>query len=412
MVAWTYMVHILNNRQLQVPYFWRQLSDTESGEGNDMKERHAIIRKNRNIAHGPRVNQGRKRLTEFLGKTIEVFDDWMNESENSLYDIFGKRTRFFHTEFVTLLTKTKKTKLSSAKHHASILNTLPSLIFGTEQVFVTAQSLTTHAISNCQIRSSRYWSTWDINQLYDHWRSKPDSRFISNEELQTKLAQLMISLCFVRILREHFQRSPNYFIHLFWTNEWQQADQRRINNHFEKLVCIIGLQTATAKSIKHASSTELAVLGFGGRTINIFTLHTLDSKKNMKFQVLAVNRQQDFIATALVKNHGKMQAEPAIYTISKYWDDARVSDGDVLQQSPYGVDLQLSPQDIHASLHSLPTISTQRIFEVRSPNDCESTRGQESQMQKDDQDEEQSCRAPVSSMTMNYDQIGSVNAQI
>ncbi|KAA6371229.1 MAG: hypothetical protein EZS28_033244, partial [Streblomastix strix] len=428
LVARSNMVHVLTNRQQQIPYSWRVLSDSEPGEGDDQEEGHATTRKNRGIPHGPRVDQGRRILAEFLDninmtketqkmiiegqkfytqkkylQTMGVFEDWMKEKNYTVQDIMNQKIPFIHTEFMTWLTRTRKTKPSSAKHYASILNAMLSLIFGTVKVSTTVQRLTTHAISNHQINNPSYGSTWDINQLFEHWREKPESRLLSNEELQIKLASLLMSLCFVRMeemanidlsvsiiddqeqraavcippkqsvqrerydvrkteepkvcptetffvwltrLREHFQQSPTNFIHLFWTENWKGADQRYISTRLERLVQSLGVQNATANSIRHASSTELAAQGFDGRTINCFTHHTPDSKMNNKFYVFAVNKEQDSIASALVKNHGMKHATQIV---SKQRGDARVSDGDGLQQSPQGDDLQLSPQETLAS---------------------------------------------------------------
>ncbi|KAA6400296.1 MAG: hypothetical protein EZS28_004183 [Streblomastix strix] len=103
----------------------------------------------------------------------------------------------------------------------------------------------------------------------------------------------------------HSQQSPTNFIHLFWTENWEQADQRYISIHLERLVQTYGVQNATANSIKHASSTELAAQGFDGRTINVFTHHTPDSKMNKEYYIFAVNREQDSIASAFVNNRGQ-----------------------------------------------------------------------------------------------------------
>ncbi|KAA6379536.1 MAG: hypothetical protein EZS28_024935, partial [Streblomastix strix] len=59
LVARSNMVHVLTNRQQQIPYSWRELSDSEPGEGDDQEEGHATTRKNRGIPHGQRVDQGR-----------------------------------------------------------------------------------------------------------------------------------------------------------------------------------------------------------------------------------------------------------------------------------------------------------------------------------------------------------------
>ncbi|KAA6354930.1 MAG: hypothetical protein EZS28_049543, partial [Streblomastix strix] len=232
-----------------------------------------------------------------MDQTMGVFDDWMKEKNYTIEDIMHKKMLFIRTEFMTWQTRTSKTKPSSAKHHASILNTMLSLIFGTVLVSAIVQRLTTHAISNHQINNPRYESTWDINQLFEHWRERPESKLLSNEELQVMPTSLQMSLYFVRMeemanidlsvsiiddeehtaavcippkqsvqkerydvrkteepkvcptetffvwltrLREHFQQSPTNIIHLFWTENWKRADQRYISTRLEGLVQTLG----------------------------------------------------------------------------------------------------------------------------------------------------------------------------
>ncbi|KAA6360080.1 MAG: hypothetical protein EZS28_044393 [Streblomastix strix] len=71
----------------------------------------------------------------------------------------NQKITFIHTEFMTWLTKTWKTKPLSVKYHEQILNTKLSLIFGAVQVSATGQRLITHAISNHQINNPRYGIT-------------------------------------------------------------------------------------------------------------------------------------------------------------------------------------------------------------------------------------------------------------
>ncbi|KAA6376417.1 MAG: hypothetical protein EZS28_028057 [Streblomastix strix] len=220
---------------------------------------------------------------------------------------------------------------------------------------------------------------------------------------EPKVCPTEIFFVWLTRLRQHFQQSPTNFIHLFWTENWKRADQKYISTRLERLVQTLGVQNATANSIRHASSTELAAQGFDERTINCFTHHTPDSKMNKKFYVFAVNKEQDSIASALVRNHGKKQATQ---TVSKQRGDTSVSDGDGLQQSPQGDDLQLSPQETLASPLSLPIISSKPIVEAESPNDHESARAQNSQVQKDDQDVE-----PQRNSSMTKDSDGATTAE-
>ncbi|KAA6355218.1 MAG: hypothetical protein EZS28_049256, partial [Streblomastix strix] len=191
-------------------------------------------------------------------------------------------------------------------------------------------------------------------------------------------------------LREHFQQSPTNFIHLFWTENWKRADQRYISTRLERLVQTLRVQNATANSIRHESSTELAAQGFDGRTINCFTHHTPDSQMNNKFYVFAVNKEQNSIASAHVKNHGMKQATQII---SKQMGDAKFSDESI------------------ASPLSLPIISSQSIVEAESPNDHESEKAQNSQMQKDDQDVKPQDDAQNSSMAKDSDRATNAGYQ-
>ncbi|KAA6395577.1 MAG: hypothetical protein EZS28_008902 [Streblomastix strix] len=171
----------------------------------------------------------------------------------------------------------------------------------------------------------------------------------------------------------------------FGLRNGEQCDQRYISARHERLVQTLGVQNATANSIRHASSTELAAQGFDGRTINVVTHYTSYLKMNKEYYIFAVNRDLDSIASALISNHGEMQNTQ---TISKYMGEASVSEGDVPQQSLFGDEIYLSLQESLASPLSLPIISTQNIVEAESLNDYESAKVQKSQTQKDNPDVE------------------------
>ncbi|KAA6396037.1 MAG: hypothetical protein EZS28_008439 [Streblomastix strix] len=352
------------------------------------------------IVKGQKFNTQKKYL-----QTMGVFEDWMKEKNYTVQDIMNQKIPFIHTEFMTWLIKTRKTKPSSAKHHASILNTMFSLIFGTVQVSTTVQRLTTLAISDHQINNPRYGSTWDINQLFEHWRERPESKLLSNEEQQTKLASQLMSQCYIRMeeianidlsvsIIDDEEHTAALFVPLKQSRKrqtydvrkteepkkWEQADQNQISARLERLVQTLGVQNATTNSIKHASSTELTAQGFDGRTINYFIHHTPDSKMNKKFYIFAVNKEQDSIASALVKNHSEKQTTQII---SKQGGGARVSKGDGLQQFPL----------------------------AQSPNYRESAQAQKSQIQKDDQAVEPQDEAQDPSMTKDSDRATTAESQ-
>ncbi|KAA6396149.1 MAG: hypothetical protein EZS28_008324 [Streblomastix strix] len=187
-------------------------------------------------------------------------------------------------------------------------------------------------------------------------------------------------------LREHFQQSPTNFIHLFQTENWEQADHRYTSARLERLVLTLGVKGATANSKDtHLLQNQLHRNLMGGQQM-----------------------EQDSKASALVKNHDKKQASQII---SKQCGGARVFEGDLLQQSPLGDDLQLPPQETPASPFSFPIISSQPIVEAESPNDRESAKVQKSQVKKDDQDMEPQGEAQDSSMTKDSDRAATGEAQ-
>ncbi|KAA6385092.1 MAG: hypothetical protein EZS28_019379, partial [Streblomastix strix] len=181
LVARSNMAHALTNRQQQIPYSWRELSDSEPEEGDNQEEGQVITRKNRGIPHGPRFEQGRKQLTQFLNnanmtrETQQMIIEGQKSNIQKKFLYFDREDTIHTFRIHDLVDKNKKTKPSSAKFHVSLLNTM--LLSYLDQ----------------------YGSTWDINQLFEYWRVRPESNLLSDEELQVKLASLLMLLCFVRM---------------------------------------------------------------------------------------------------------------------------------------------------------------------------------------------------------------------
>ncbi|KAA6384812.1 MAG: hypothetical protein EZS28_019661 [Streblomastix strix] len=336
---------------------------------------------------------------------------------------------------MTWLTKTRNTKLSLAKHYAQIFNTQLFLIFGTVNISATVQSLTAHAISNHQINNPRYGSTWDINQSFVYWRERPESKLLSNEELQIKLASLLMSLCLVRIeemanidlsvsiIDDEEQRAA-VCIPSKQSTQRQRYDLRGTvdaTNIFNVVGTTSYTFSVTMNGNKQIKDTQAIIL----RNLymhqdtricweNNKYLHAQHTRFKDEPGVLCVCGEQiaRFLNLCTRKESRREAGRTSYLNYLKKKSDASVSDGDVLQQSPQGDDLQLFPQGTLAPPLCLLMISTQPIVEARSPNDRESTRGQESQIQKDDQDVKPQEEAQNSSMTMNTDQARTANPRI
>ncbi|KAA6361695.1 MAG: hypothetical protein EZS28_042778 [Streblomastix strix] len=94
-------------------------------------------------------------------------------------------------------------------------------------------------------------------------------RYYIRKTEEPKMCPTKTFIVWLTRLREHFQQSPMNFIHLFWTENWKRADQKYISTCLERLVQTLGVQNATANSIRHVSSTEPAAQGFDGWTAKV-----------------------------------------------------------------------------------------------------------------------------------------------
>ncbi|KAA6368733.1 MAG: hypothetical protein EZS28_035740 [Streblomastix strix] len=378
------------------------------------------------------------------------FEDWMNEKNNTIRDIMNQKIPFIHTEFKTWLTRTWKTKPSSANiMYRYSTQCFLSYFIQYRSPQLRRDSLHTQfliirlAIQDIGVPGTLIYSL-SIGE-------RTESYLLSDEELQTKLASLLMSLCFVRMeemanidlsvsiiddiehraavsippkqskrkereMMQEKQKTLKYVqqnLSLFGQQDLENTSDKVQRNSFT----YSGLRTGS-KLIRNTFAYVLKDLfkhfEFKMQLQTPFDMHLLqnqqhrDSKMNKKFYIFAVNNVRDSIASTLVKNHCEKKTTQII---SKQWGGARESEGDSPQQSPLGDNLYLSPQETLASLLSLPIISTQPIVVDESHNDHKSAKVKKSQMQKDDQDVEQQEEAQDSSMTKDSDIAATAEAQ-
>ncbi|KAA6384704.1 MAG: hypothetical protein EZS28_019770 [Streblomastix strix] len=241
---------------------------------------------------------------------------------------------------MTWITRTRETMPSLAKHHASILNTMLSLIFGTVQVSATAQRLNTHAISIHQINNPRYESIWYINQLYQYQRERPESNLLSNEELQIVNIDPLVS-----IIDDEEHTAANIVQKISYTFSgleiWSMLIRDSLTyvliDQFRHLE--FKMQQKTPQRTYLLQNQLHSV--FDGRTVNVFTHHAYVIRKKQEFYVFAVNQEQDSIASAL-----------------------------------------LSPLETLASPISYPVIYSKPVVDAESHNDRESVEEQKQLLQK------------------------------
>ncbi|KAA6386935.1 MAG: hypothetical protein EZS28_017535 [Streblomastix strix] len=207
-----------------------------------------------------------------------------------------------------------------------------SLIFDRPQITSTPSKLSYRAVLKCKIINRRYSNMWDIRQLFDYWRSRPDDKDLSETEIQTKLASLLFSICFIRIdeadeiklaISNIDYRNQTAILCLSpnANNSIEQYEIRRtgdpkvcpnstlftwLDRHWlNSLLREIGIRGAISYSFKHAASTEIAKQGLDTTNLNIFTHLNVFSRAACNFCIYAANAGINELASQLLGNHGQ-----------------------------------------------------------------------------------------------------------
>ncbi|KAA6364271.1 MAG: hypothetical protein EZS28_040202, partial [Streblomastix strix] len=397
----------------------------DSGSEYDSETSPPPTRQDSSLPHGYIADRGHQLLTRFLDAVglsrqaqalliggqkfqsirryyyaMATLDDWMKSKQYSIQDVLRMKPGFIIPEVMAWFTGQHKTPKSSLNKQ-SCIKTMLQLIFDREPMHDTPSALTYRAISNCNVVTRKYAHVWDIDILFNHWATQPADQMLTNQDLQIKLASLLLSVCFLRIteiseidlnlsnfnfgnhtalvtlspkttnaleqyevrrtgilnlcpnvtlftwlerLREHFHQEITTLASLFWTEQWKPMSIAKISELLTLLIKKIGIEGFTAYSIKHASTTKLAELGIQERDLNIFTNHAPDSKSARNYYVFAANRQVNGIAARLVTiDHGLENQDSTSTNVSQQKRKNEAPNGDIHTLSPQGGDSMLSP---------------------------------------------------------------------
>ncbi|KAA6387111.1 MAG: hypothetical protein EZS28_017364 [Streblomastix strix] len=282
-----------------------------------------------------------------------------------------------------------------------VLKTMLQLIFDREPMHDTSSTLTQRAISNFNVVARKYAHVWDIDILFNHWAAQPIDQMLTNQDLQIKLASLVLSVCFLGIteisevdlnltnfnfgnhtalliptpqttnaleqnkvrrigimnlclkithftwlkrLREHFHQEITTVSSMFWTKQWKSMSIAKISEFLTLLIKKIGIEGLTAYSIKHASTIKLAEMGIQERDLNLFTNHATNSRSERNCYVFAANRQIIGIEARLVTiDHGLENQDSTSTSVSQQKKKNEAPNGDTYTLSPQGGDSMLAP---------------------------------------------------------------------
>ncbi|KAA6384961.1 MAG: hypothetical protein EZS28_019512 [Streblomastix strix] len=260
------------------------------------------------------------------------------------------------------------------------------LIFDREPMHDSPSAHTYSAISKCNVQTNKYAHVQDIDILFNHWDTQPADQMLTNQDSQIKISEVdlnlsnfnfqnrtallkfsrkttnaleqyevrrsgILNLCpnvtlftWLKRLREHFHQEITYHSSQFWTEQWKPMSIAKISELLSLHIKKIGIERFTAYSIKHASTTKLAVMRIQERDLNLFTNHAPVSMSARNYYVFAAIKQVNGITARLVIIDDYLENQDSTSTnVSQQMRKNEVSNGDILSLSPSRGDSMLSP---------------------------------------------------------------------
>ncbi|KAA6379782.1 MAG: hypothetical protein EZS28_024691, partial [Streblomastix strix] len=188
-VAGPIIVNKLNDTAKKIPYRWivQPMLSHSTKQGKSKKGAQHLL-----------TNRQRFETQRHYLYAMRTLAEFCYEYSFSIDQILSISPGLFHLEVINWFTRWNPSA-SFADTLQSLLNTKLSLIFDIPQITSTPSKLVYRAVLNCKIINRRYSNMCDIRQLFDYWRSRPDDKDLSETDIQTKLASLLLSICFIRI---------------------------------------------------------------------------------------------------------------------------------------------------------------------------------------------------------------------
>ncbi|KAA6357256.1 MAG: hypothetical protein EZS28_047218 [Streblomastix strix] len=261
-----------------------------------------------------------------------------------------------------------------------------SLIYKENLASSTTSKLINKALANATIPHRRYQNIWNIQILFNHWRQSKQNKYLNNYDLQVKIAFLLISVCFFRLneiaeirlkfsndnktenqaslrlapkqanaietyevyetdneelspklaiyewidgLKKQFPKGTDILLQHKGFNK--PTTTKDISLQLTKLLGELKIIEASAYSIRHSATTELAKLGIHERDLATFTHHSQNSRTVQQYYIFASSIRANEIARQLTNNSG--QDNERLNQISQQRGEIRREGGNQLLSS-------------------------------------------------------------------------------
>ncbi|KAA6359545.1 MAG: hypothetical protein EZS28_044928, partial [Streblomastix strix] len=322
-LAGTIVVHQTKEFIHQIPFPWISGQDSGDGIENERQGSKASTRQCERLPSGPVADVGRDLLMRYM--KMRGFSEDGSICYSKAKDLIQLKEIFTHKHYNRIV--------ASAKSHKACLTTMLSLIYKENLASSTTSKLINKALANATIPHRRYQNIWNIQILFNRWRQSKQNKYLNNYDLQVKIASLLMSVCFFRPnkiakIRLKFSNvdktenqaslrlalkqanaietyevyetdnenlSPKLAIYewidrikkqfpkdtdfLLWHKGFNKPTTTKdISLQLTKLLRELKIVGASAYSIRHSATTELAKLGIPERDLATFTHHSQNSR--------------------------------------------------------------------------------------------------------------------------------------
>ncbi|KAA6403823.1 MAG: hypothetical protein EZS28_000641 [Streblomastix strix] len=223
--------------------------------------------------------------------SLALLWDWLDIEKITIEETMKKDAEVILTEVVAFHTR-QNNSVVSAKSHKACLTVMLSLIYKENLASSTIINLIDKGLPNATILHRRYQNICNVHILFNHWGQSKQDKYLNNYDLQVKIASLLISSCFfrpneiaeIRLKFSNVNKTKNQAplrlaskqanaiktlkklfpkgtVFLLWRKGFNKPTTTKdISLQFTKLLKELKIIGASASSIRHSATTELAKL--------------------------------------------------------------------------------------------------------------------------------------------------------
>ncbi|KAA6376862.1 MAG: hypothetical protein EZS28_027612 [Streblomastix strix] len=130
--------------------------------------------------------------------SLALLQDWLHIERITIDEMMKKDAEVILTDVIAFHTR-QNNSVASAKSHKACLTTMLSLIYKKNLASSTTSKLINKALANATIRLRRYQKIWNIQILINQWRQSKQNKYLNIYDSQVKIASLLLSICFFRL---------------------------------------------------------------------------------------------------------------------------------------------------------------------------------------------------------------------